>query len=280
RAVAFAKDRVQGVARGHKERSTIIHHPDVRRMLMQIRAITQAGRVLAYYASAQTDLANHAQSEQDRAAHQRRVDLIIPIVKGWCTEMAQEATYLGVQVHGGMGFIEETGAAQHMRDARILTIYEGTTGIQALDLMGRKMLRDKGQAMGELIAEMKSLQADLEVASGDASALADNFASALGSLEEASGWYLQNIAEDPDLGSAVGVDYMMLAGNVACAWLMGKAALAAQRHIDAGSSDPFYPHKIKTALFFARHILPRSAGQLQMVKAGSASVMAIDADVF
>ncbi len=280
RAVAFAKDRVQGVARGHKERSTIIHHPDVRRMLMQIRAITQAGRVLAYYASAQTDLANHAQSEQDRAAHQRRVDLIIPIVKGWCTEMAQEATYLGVQVHGGMGFIEETGAAQHMRDARILTIYEGTTGIQALDLMGRKMLRDKGQAMGELIAEMKSLQADLEAASGDASALADNFASALGSLEEASGWYLQNIAEDPDLGSAVGVDYMMLAGNVACAWLMGKAALAAQRHIDAGSSDPFYPHKIKTALFFARHILPRSASQLQMVKAGSASVMAIDADVF
>ncbi|MCP4389830.1 MAG: acyl-CoA dehydrogenase, partial [Gammaproteobacteria bacterium] len=127
RAVAFAKDRVQGVARGQKERSTIIHHPDVRRMLMQIRAITQAGRALAYYASAQTDLANHAQSEQDRAVHQRRVDLIIPIVKGWCTEMAQEATYLGVQVHGGMGFIEETGAAQHMRDARILTIYEGTT---------------------------------------------------------------------------------------------------------------------------------------------------------
>jgi len=280
RAIAFAKERVQGIARGHNERSTIIHHPDVRRMLMQMRAITEAGRALSLYASGQTDLAHHAESAEDRAAHQRRVDLVIPIVKGWCTEMAQESTYLGVQVHGGMGFIEETGAAQHMRDARILTIYEGTTGIQALDLMGRKMLRDKGQAMSELIAEMKILQSDLEAAGGDVAALADAFAMALGSLEEATVWYLQNVAEDPDLGGAVGVDYMMLAGNVVCAWLMGQSALAAQKHIDAGSSDLFYAHKIKTALFFARHILPRSAGQLQMVKSDSASVMAIDADVF
>jgi len=280
RAVEFAKERVQGVAHGHTERSTIIHHPDVRRMLMQMRAITQAGRVLAYYASAQTDLAHHALSQDDRRVHQRRVDLVIPIVKGWCTEMAQEATYTGVQVHGGMGFVEETGAAQYMRDARILTIYEGTTGIQALDLMGRKLLRDKGQAMSELIAEMKILQTDLEAASGDVAGLANCFATALDSLEEATAWYLQNAGEDPDLGSAVGVDYMMLAGNVTCAWLLGKAALAAQKHIDAGSNDLFYPHKISTALFFAEHILPRSAGQLQMVKAGSASVMVIDADVF
>ncbi|TNF89929.1 MAG: acyl-CoA dehydrogenase C-terminal domain-containing protein [Gammaproteobacteria bacterium] len=280
RAVAFARERVQGVARGHSERSTIIHHPDVRRMLMQMRAITEAGRALAYYASAQTDLAHHAEHEQDRQAHQRLVDLIIPIVKGWCTEMAQESTYLGVQVHGGMGFIEETGAAQHMRDARILTIYEGTTGIQALDLMGRKMLRDKGQAMGELIEEMKGIGAELENASGDIAAIAARFESALDALEDATRWYLQSVAEDPDLGSAVGVDYMMLAGNVTCAWLMTKAALAAQKHIDAGSSDSFYPHKVSTARFFAERILPRSEAQRQMVKAGSASVMAIEADVF
>ena len=280
RAVAFARERVQGVARGHSERSTIIHHPDVRRMLMQMRAITEAGRALAYYASAQTDLAHHAEHEPDRQAHQRRVDLIIPIVKGWCTEMAQESTYLGVQVHGGMGFIEETGAAQHMRDARILTIYEGTTGIQALDLMGRKMLRDKGQAMGELIEEMKGLRADLENASGDIAPIALRFESALDALEDATRWYLQSVAEDPDLGSAVGVDYMMLAGNVTCAWLMAKAALAAQKHIDAGSSDGFYSHKVSTARFFAERILPRSEAQRQMVKAGSASVMAIEADVF
>ena len=280
RALGFARERVQGVARGHSDRSAIIHHPDVRRMLMQMRAISQAGRALAYYASAQTDLAHHAESEKERKIHQSRVDLIIPIVKGWCTEMAQEATSVGVQVHGGMGFIEETGAAQHMRDARILTIYEGTSGIQALDLMGRKILRDKGQAMNGLIAEMQQLQAQLEASAGDVATLAGHYAKGLGALEEATGWYLQNTAGDPDLGSAVGFDYMMLAGNVIGAWLMGRAALAAQKHIDAASSDLFYPHKIKTARFFFEHILPRSQAQLAMVKSGSASVMAIDADSF
>ena len=279
-AVWFARERVQGVARGHTERSTIIHHPDVRRMLMQMRAISEAGRAVAYYASAQTDLAHHAVSAGDRAAYQRRVDLIIPIVKGWCTEMAQEATYLGVQVHGGMGFVEETGAAQYMRDARILTIYEGTTGIQALDLMGRKMLRDKGQAMAELIEELKAFGHELSAAEGDFAAIGLRFTAALAALEDATSWYLQNVAEDPDLGSAIGVDYMMLAGNVVCAWLMGRAALAARKHIDAGSSDHFFPHKIKTALFFAERILPRSEAQAVMIKSGSASVMAIDADIF
>ena len=280
RAVLFARERVQGIARGHTQRSAIIHHPDVRRMLMQMRAISQAGRALAYYASAQTDLAHHAESAEDRASHQRRVDLVIPIVKGWCTEMAQEATYLGVQVHGGMGFVEETGAAQYMRDARILTIYEGTTGIQALDLMGRKMLRDKGQAMAELIEELKAFSQQLDEAGGDFSALALRFTAALAALEDATNWYLQNTTDDPDLGSAVGVDYMMLAGNVACAWLMGKSALVAQGHIDNGSSDHFYSDKISTALFFAEHILPRSEAQALMVKAGSGSVMAIDVDNF
>jgi len=280
RAVLFAKERVQGVAHGHSQRSAIIHHPDVRRMLMQMRAIAQAGRALAYYASAQTDLAHHAESGDDRTAHQRRVDLIIPIVKGWCTEMAQEATYLGVQVHGGMGFVEETGAAQYMRDARILSIYEGTTGIQALDLMGRKLLRDKGQAMTELIEELKGFGQQLHAADGDIGALAARFSAALVALEDATGFYLQNAADDPELGSAVGVDYMMLAGNVVCAWLMGRAAIAAQGHIDAGSSDDFYSHKIKTAQFFAEHILPRAEAQVVMVKAGSGSVMAITADNF
>ena len=280
RALGFAGERVQGVARGQAERSTIIHHPDVRRMLMQMRAISQTGRALAYYASAQTDLAHHTNTEASRQKHQSRVDLIIPIVKGWCTEMAQEAAYLGVQVHGGMGFIEETGAAQYMRDARILTIYEGTTGIQALDLMGRKILRDQGKAMGELIAEMRELQSQLEATAGDLAAIGKRYGPAVTALEEATDWYLQNSAQDPDLGSAVGVDYMMLAGNVVGAWLMGRAALAAQRHIEAGNSDLFYPNKVKTALFFAERILPRCEAQLIMVKAGSASVMSIDPDAF
>jgi len=278
RAILFAKERVQGVARGHSERSTIIHHPDVRRMLMQMRAITEAGRALAYYASAQTDLANHSSAESDRARHQRRVDLVIPIVKGWCTEMAQEVSYNGVQVHGGMGFIEETGAAQYMRDARILTIYEGTTGIQALDLMGRKMLRDKGQAMSELIDELKAFNSELDGSGMDS--LAQGFDAALGALEDATRYYLQNAAADPDLGSAVGVDYLMLAGNVVCAWLMGRSAVAAQKYVEAGSSDAYYRHKVSSAVYFAEHVLPRAQAQALMVKAGSASIMAIDADEF
>ncbi len=280
RAVAFAKERVQGVARGHSERSTIIHHPDVRRMLMQMRAITEAGRALAYYASAQTDLAERSESADDRKCYQRRVDLLIPIVKGWCTEMAQEVTYLGVQVHGGMGFIEETGAAQHSRDARILTIYEGTTGIQALDLMGRKILRDNGGAIGDLIAELRAFGDELDADDAEFGALARRFAPAVAAFAEATDWYLAQAADDPDLGSAVGVDFMLMAGNVAGAWLLGRAALAARRHRDAGSSDAFFAHKIKTAVFFAERILPRAESQATMVRAGSASTMAIGADEF
>jgi len=276
----FAKERVQGIARGHSERSTIIHHPDVRRMLMQMRAITEAGRALAYYASAQTDLAHHAAVGDARAAFQRRVDLIIPIVKSWCTEMAQEATYTGVQVHGGMGFIEETGAAQYMRDARILTIYEGTTGIQALDLMGRKMLRDKGQAMGQLIEELTAFNQQLSSADGDFALIGARFTPALAAFETATAWYLEQVAEDPDLGSAVGVDFTMMAGNVVCAWLLARAAFAAQKHIDAGSHDRFYRHKISTAVFFAERILPRSEALAAMVMSGSASAMSIAADEF
>jgi len=279
-AVTFAKQRVQGIARGHSERSTIIHHPDVRRMLMQMRAATEAGRALAYLASAETDRATHAQSGEDRQRHQRRVDLLIPVVKGWCTEMSQEVAYLGVQVHGGMGFIEETGAAQYMRDARILTIYEGTTGIQALDLMGRKILRDKGQAISELIDELTDFDRELSRQDGEIAAIAKRFSTALAAMREATSWYLQNAVEDPDLGGAVGVDFMMLMGNVVCGWLLARSAIAAKKHMDAGSSDKFYPNKVKTARYFAEHILPRSEALSTVVQAGSASSMSIGADIF
>jgi len=278
RALAYAKDRVQGNAYGHEGRVTIIHHPDVRRVLMQMRAITEASRALGYLTSSMTDHAHHSASAEDRAHYQRRTDLLIPIIKGWCTELAQEVTYLGVQVHGGMGFIEEAGAAQHMRDARILTIYEGTTGIQALDLMGRKMLRDKGQGISELIAEMRESQS--QIAASSFSSIADQFDAGLAALEDGTKWYFENAAEDPNLGSAVGVNYLMLAGYVVCGWLMARSALAAQKHIDNGSSDDFYSNKIKTAVFYAEHLLPRSQGLLTSVKAGSESVMSIDADAF
>ena len=280
RALAYAQERVQGYAHGESGRVTIIHHPDVRRMLMQMRALSEAGRALGYLTAAMSDWAHHAPSTEERARYQRRVDLYIPIIKAWCTEMAQEVTYLGVQVHGGMGFIEETGAAQHLRDARILTIYEGTTGIQALDLMGRKMLRDKGQAMAELIAEMTVFKDQLGESNADLSSLGQHFTRALSALEQATQWYLKNAPDDPYLGGAIGVNYLMLAGNVICAWLMGRSAIAAQKAIEAGNTDGFYRNKIKTAVFFAEHILPRSEGLLVTVKAGSGSVMSIDVDAF
>ncbi len=278
RALAYAQERVQGNAFGHKDRVTIIHHPDVRRVLMQMRAISEASRALGYLTASMNDHAHHSASVEDRVRYQRRTELLIPIIKGWCTELSQEVTYLGVQVHGGMGFIEETGAAQHMRDARILTIYEGTTGIQALDLMGRKMLRDKGQGISELIAEMRDFHSQIDGASF--TSISEQLEAGLVALEEATHWYFDHAAEDPNLGSAVGVNYLMLAGYVVCGWLMARSAIAAQKHIDNGSSDDFFENKIKTATFYVEHLLPRSQGLLTTVKAGSASTMSIDVDAF
>ncbi len=280
RALAYARERVQGNAHGQKGRVTIIHHPDVRRMLMQMRAIAEASRALAYVTAAETDLAHHAASAEARAEHQTRVDLFVPIVKSWCTEMAQEATTLGVQIHGGMGFIEETGAAQHMRDARIVTIYEGTTGIQALDLMGRKILRDSGKAIGELIDELKAFEDELNQQRGELGRIAQPFGEALNALQETTSWYLNGVAVDPYLAGAIGVNYQMLVGNVVCAWLMVRSAIAAQAALDSGSSDNFYANKIKTAIYYAEHILPRCAGLQAIIKSGSDAIMSIEVDEF
>ena len=280
RALAYAKDRIQGYAHGQDGRAAIIYHPDVRRMVMQIRAISEAGRAMAYVTAAETDLAHYAESEEDRARHQRRVDLFVPIVKGWCTEMAQEATYLGVQIHGGMGFIEETGAAQYMRDARIVTIYEGTTGIQALDLMGRKIMRDKGRAIGEYIAELRDFENELSARTGDIERISEQFSQALNHLQDATEWFLQNAFERPHLAGAVGSNFQLLIGNVAGGWLMARAAIAAQKAIDDGSTDRFYVNKVKTALYFAEQILPRCNSLHRIVKLGDDSIMAIGADDF
>ncbi|MCP3689230.1 MAG: acyl-CoA dehydrogenase [Gammaproteobacteria bacterium] len=280
RALAYARERVQGNAHGQQGRVTIIHHPDVRRMLMQMRAITEASRALAYVTVAETDLAHHAAGAEARAGHQARVDLFVPIVKSWCTEMAQEVTTLGVQIHGGMGFIEETGAAQHMRDARIVTIYEGTTGIQALDLMGRKILRDKGRAVGELIDELKAFEDELNQHSGGLERIAKPFGEGLKDLQETTDWYLSRVADDPYLAGAIGVNYQMLIGNVVCGWLMARSAIAAQAALDSGSTDNFYTSKVKVSVFYAEQILPRCAGLQAIIKSGSDSIMSIDVDEF
>ncbi len=280
RALAYAKERVQGNAPGIEGRVTIIHHPDVRRMLMQMRSLTEASRALAYISAAEYDRAHKEPSEQERAKHRRRVDLLTPVAKAWSTETSQEVASLGIQVHGGMGFIEETGAAQYLRDARILTIYEGTTGIQGLDLMGRKIIRDKGLALAELIAEMSAFSLELKSEGADLTVISGPFARSLKTFEEVSHWFLQEASNDVDLAGSISVNYLMLMGNVVCGWLMARAAVAAKQHLDAGADDEFYRNKIKTATFFAEHILSRCEGLNYSVRAGSGSIMSIDIDSF
>jgi hypothetical protein len=280
RALAYAKERVQGNAPGIEGRVTIIHHPDVRRMLMQMRSLTEAGRALAYISAAEYDRAHKEPAEQERAKHRRRVDLLTPVAKAWSTETSQEVASLGIQVHGGMGFIEETGAAQYLRDARILTIYEGTTGIQGLDLMGRKIIRDKGMALAELIAEMNAFSLELESGGADLTDIAGPFARSLKAFEEVSHWFLQEASNDVDLAGSISVNYLMMMGNLVCGWLMARAAVTAKQHLDAGADDEFYRNKIKTATFFAEHILSRCEGLKYSVLAGSGSIMSIAIEDF
>jgi acyl-CoA dehydrogenase len=280
RALAYAKERVQGNVPGIEGRVTIIHHPDVRRMLMQMRSLIEASRALAYVSAAEFDRAHKATSDREREKHRRRIDLLTPVAKAWSTEISQEVTSLGVQVHGGMGFIEETGAAQYLRDSRILTIYEGTTGIQGLDLMGRKIIRDKGAALAELIGEMSAFNLELESRGADLTAVAEPFSRSLKAFEEVSHWFLQEASNDADLAGSISVSYLMLMGYVVCGWLMAKSAVTAKQHLDAGAEDEFYRNKIKTATFYAEHILPRCEGLKYSVRAGSGSIMSIAIDDF
>jgi len=215
-SVAYAQDRTQG-RRADGSAKPIIEYPDVRRMLMLQKAGTQAMRALAYVAAAEIDLAEH----NDSAEHQARVELLTPIVKGWMTEFAQELTSLNVQVHGGMGFIEETGAAQHYRDARILTIYEGTTGIQALDLIGRKTLMDQGKAYKALLNEMT--QTAIKVESSESPRLKKMGQQLLKEIDQASTvlrWLLKEVKANSDQAGAASYDFLMLSGYLCGGWLL------------------------------------------------------------
>lgn len=276
-ALAYAKDRTQG--RASNGETTIINHPDVRRMLMLMKSSIEAMRALAYTTQAHQDMSGHHSDADIAAASQQRVDLMTPIVKGWLTEMANEITSLGVQIHGGMGFIEETGAAQHYRDARILAIYEGTNGIQGLDLIGRKLLRDGGKAMAALIADMevtlKAVQQQPTLGP-----IGKAFANALGELQQAVAWILEQ-GKQENLPETVAFDLLMLAGYVCGSWQMSRAALAAAQRLAEGSDDDdFYRSKLITAQFFADHYLPRASAHLAIIKAGPGSTMALAEEMF
>lgn len=274
-AVWYARERVQGAVQGVDGRAAIIHHADVRRMLMQIRSMTEAGRALSFKAIFEEDRSFNHTDEAVRADSARAVELLTPLVKAWCTEMAMETTSLGVQVHGGMGFVEETGAAQFMRDARILPIYEGTNGIQALDFIGRKTLRDAGEGMKALAAEMQADLANI-AAHSELADLAAAIGDALAHCQQGA----EFVFSHPHEAGGVAYNYMMLVGNSVCGWLMAKSAAAAQAAINAGSSDRFYVQKIATARFFIEQVLPRNAAYLGAVKAGQAGIMALTEEDF
>jgi 3-(methylthio)propanoyl-CoA dehydrogenase len=278
-AAEWARSRIQGkppVAQASGP-APIINHPDVKRMLLTMKSSTEAGRALALYAALQLDLAKYSTDEGQRIAAQSRADLLIPIVKGWCTEVGNEMTALGVQVHGGMGFIEETGAAQYVRDVRITTIYEGTTGIQANDLLGRKIGRDRGAAMTALLGDMSR---DLEAISPDdpaTGATRKAVLEAVGLLKTATGALLEMLASPrPDRAMAVAVPYLKLCGTVAGGWLMAKSSAIAAKHKD-GADREFYSAKLRTALFYAEQVLPVTIGLARIVANGADSVVETDA---
>ena len=281
RAAKFARERVQGRPVGYAGKAgTIVEHADVRRMLMTMRAYVEAMRALAYVCALAFDVGATHPDRALREAARRRGDLLTPIVKGWCTETGNRVTSLGVQIHGGMGYIEETGAAQHFRDARITTIYEGTTGIQAADLVGRKTLRDGGAAARELIAAMKADAAALDAAvEPRLAAIASALHAGIAALERVLAWLFAAEREDPRLPLAVSVHYLELWGVVAGGWLMAKAAAIADAELAGGAADrPFFEAKLGTAHFYAVQIMPAAAMLEPVITMGAAATFALEAE--
>ena len=275
-ALAYAKEREQGRRPGQPGRARIIQHADVRRMLMLMKSGCEAMRAVAYVTATSLDYMNRS---PDSGNHSERFALLTPVVKAWCTELAQEITSLGVQVHGGMGYIEETGAAQHFRDARITSIYEGTSGIQAQDLVGRKVIRDDGKALRELIGEIRQTAAGLSDADANQAAIKRALDDATDKLAQATDWLLGNYRDDPDAPGSVAINYLMLMGYVCGGWQMARAAIVAAQKT-ASSDDDFYRSKLVTARFYAEHYLPRTAGHFAAIRAGSEAIMALDEEQF
>ncbi len=283
KAVAYARERVQSrpVDGSAKQAVTIIHHPDVRRMLATMRALTEASRALAYVAAAHCDFAHRHPDDATRARHHAIYEFLVPVVKGWSTELSVDVTSLGVQVHGGMGFIEETGAAQYYRDARILPIYEGTTAIQANDLVGRKTLRDGGKVAKDLLAGIaQTLDALAAQPGAPFGAMRTQLAQGHRALGAVVDFVVARAKADPNAVFAGSVPYLKLAGIVLGGWQMARAMLAAQ---EQHASDPaFHGAKIATAQFYAEHVLPQAAAlEVAIVSAkGDEGVLALAEEQF
>jgi acyl-CoA dehydrogenase len=277
-AVDWARTRVQGkppVSQAEGP-AAIVHHPDIKRMLLTMKSSTEGSRAVALYAAFQLDLAAQHPDEKQRAAAQARADLLIPIVKGWCTEVGNSMAALGVQVHGGMGFIEETGAAQYVRDARITTIYEGTTGIQSNDLIGRKIGRDGGAAMGLLLSDMSRELQELETTDAATAATRKAAVEAVGLLKASTDTMVKAWISRQDAAMAVSVPYLMLCGYVIAGWLMAKSAKIAAAGVK-GPDKSFYDAKLHTARFYAEQVLPNALALARVVHSGADCVIETDA---
>lgn len=283
RAVQYARDRVQSrpVDGSLPAAGPIIHHPDVRRMLMTMRAYTEGCRAMASTAAAAYDASHHHPDAEVRKQNAAFYEFMVPLVKGYSTEMSLEVTSLGVQVHGGMGFIEETGAAQYYRDAKILTIYEGTTAIQANDLVGRKTARDGGQTAKALAAQVAQTESEL-TASGnaDAQAVARRLKAARVAFVDVVDFVAGNTKAHPNDVFAGSVPYLMLAGNLMAGWQLGRALLVALTPEAQAQDAAFMAAKVTTARFYADHILSKAPGVRDSIVEGAGSVTALPLDAF
>jgi alkylation response protein AidB-like acyl-CoA dehydrogenase len=280
-ALGYAKERKQGFAPGaaRGEKSFIIEHPDVRRNLLTMKSYTEAMRVLCYKVAEQIDLSRHGADEHARTEAQEMVDILIPLAKSFCTDVAETVTSIGIQVHGGMGFIEETGAAQHYRDAKITQIYEGTNGIQAMDLVGRKLPLRAGGVYQDQLARMKATVEELSGAGEDLAPIHRELSAALVALDDATGWILSEGMADPVQALSAATPYQRLFATTVAGWLMAVSALAAKRILDNDGPDAkVATAKLVTARFFAEHLLPQVHGLVSPVKAGKDSLFALTAD--
>lgn len=263
-ALTYAKERVQGFKLGSSsdERVAIIEHADVRRMLITMKSYADAGRALSYYAGAQIDIMNNEKDADKKQAAKLRADFLTPLVKGWCTDMAVEVTSMGVQIHGGMGFIEETGAAQYLRDSRILPIYEGTNGIQAADFMFRKFLRDQGTEAKKYLAEMAA-----QNVSGLPQKSQEALKSAHQKLSETTDWLLAQDMKNLDPFASASTLYMRLYASIAAGYLMAKLATAA-----GGDDSPFAKNKVDFCRFYIDGLMPQSLGLCPVIMGGQSVV--------
>ncbi len=283
-SVVYARDRVQSrpIDGSSPTPVTIIHHPDVRRMLMTMKTHVEAMRGLAYEVAAGIDKAARHTDESVRRENQAFVDLMIPVIKAWFTDLGVELASTNIQVHGGMGFIEETGAAQHYRDIRIAPIYEGTNGIQANDLLERKVVRDGGTAARAFIDRTRALANELTGSSEpDLSTLGSRLESAVTDLEQSLDWILETFAQDANKAAAGAVPFLRLFGTVAGGWMMGRMAIAAKEALGNANGDgAFLESKLATARFYADHVLPQTSGLVPVITEGGDSVMALAEDQF